>query len=309
MGFLSYLMWFQILTSGPTGALVIDHPDSIAVVVIGTFQQAIAPGDTLRLPAGDFQLRFGFPGYQDLLADVRIRANHIQRLDLVPKPIDSPRDRELHSIVPTLIWGANLIVETDPKSRLFLNDVELDSSVAVMNVTPGRYTLHSIDANGKRRVKRMSVSTTRLSYADMSAPQSKQRLRQSSYVPGLAQYHRNELIKSTLFAGSFASIAVYAVLETRNEGQIHARYLSTRKSYASVLSPLDLEILAARGARQADELNIARRNRNIAWSALSAVYLWNIWDGRRPGAAGYRTDPPRVQPFIAPGAAGLRLRL
>jgi hypothetical protein len=309
MVFLSFLMWFQILTSGPTGALVIEHPDSVAVVVIGAFQKSITSGDTLNLPAGDFQLRFGFPGYRDLLADVTIRADHVQRLVLVPKAIRTQRDRELHSIVPMLVWNANLIVETDSKSRLVLNHVALDTTVAVMSVEPGTYTLESIDANGKRRVKRISVSTTRLSYADMSAPQSKQRLHQSAYVPGLSQYHRNELIKSTLFAGSFSTIAVYAVLETRNAGQIHARYQSTRKSYASVLSPLDLEILAARGARQADELTTARRNRNIAWSALSAVYVWNIWDGRRAGSAGYRTDAPRVQPFVAPGAAGLRLRL
>lgn len=309
MVFLSFLMWIQILTSGPTGALVVHHPDSIAVVVIGSFQQAIASGDTLRLPVGDFQLRFGFPGYRDLLADVRIRANHIQGLELVPEPIDSPRDRELHSIIPMLIWNANLIVETDSKSRLVLNDVVLDSTLVFMNVEPGSYRLESIDALGRRRVKRISVSTTRLSYADMSAPQPRTRLHRSAYVPGLSQYHRNELGKSMLFAGSFATIGAYAVLETRNADQIHARYLSTRKSYASVLSPPDLEILAARGARQADELNIARRNRNIAWSALSAVYLWNVWDGRRPGAAGYRTDPPRIQPFIAPDAAGLRLRL
>lgn len=302
------IVFFQLI-NGPTGAVVIVHPDSVAVVSIGSFQRAIASGDTLRLPAGNLQLRFGFPAYRDLLADVTIRPDHIQQVVLEPKPILTQRERELHSILPMLVWNANLIVETDPKSRLFLNDAELDSTVAVMNLMPGRYTLQSIDAHGKRRVKRISVSSTRLSYADMSAPQPKARLHRSAYVPGLSQYHRNELVKSMLFAGSFATIGVYTVLETRNADQIHARYLSTRKSYASVLSPPDLEILAARGARQADELNIARRNRNIAWSALSAVYLWNVWDGRRPGTAGYRTDPPRVQPFIAPDSAGLRLRL
>ena len=301
------LLFLQIFAGQDTGSLIIDHPDRTATVIIGKFQQNLTSGDTLRLPFGDFQLRFGFPSHQDLLVDVSVRPGSPARLRLVPEPIRSEHDRERHSVYPTLLWQANLIVETDATSRLLLNGLPIDSSLARLRVEPGQYRIESHDAFGRRREKTLTVSSTRLTYVDMSAPQFQDRLRTSSYVPGLSQYHRNELLKSTLIVGAVTGLAAFSITESIRALHAQDRYDATRKAYDNVFSPQNLIILAERGERQADELNRVRLNRNMAMSALAGVYVWNIWDGRRPGRAGYRTDPPAIRPFANPEEAGIRL--
>jgi hypothetical protein len=115
------------------------------------------------------------------------------------------------------------------------------------------------------------------------------------------------LVKSTLFIGAFTGLAMYSITETIRANQHLDRYRATRKAYENVFSPQNLLILGERGERQADELNTVRRNRNMALTALGAVYVLNMWDGRRPGRSGYRTEPPRIQPFASPHEAGVRL--
>jgi hypothetical protein len=290
-----------------TGTLSVEHPDTRAVVVIGDYRREFASGDTLVLPEGDLQLRFGFPSYRDVLVTVTIRSDQPSHLRLDPKPLKNERERALHSVFPAVAWQANLIIETDDRSRLSLNGEPLDSTVVALQLEPGRYKLEAVDAYGRRRTKNMNISATRLTYVDMTNPQPKDRLSRAAFVPGLAQYHRNEVVKSVLFAGGLGALAYFSYSESYQYNQASNRYDQTRKAYTNVISPEDLIILADRGIRQADVANTALRHRNIVWGAFLAAYVLNVMDGRRPGPAGYRTSAPKVSPFVHPDEAGLRI--
>ncbi len=293
----------------PTGVLSIEHPDTRAIVIIGDYQREVASGDTLHLPEGDLQLRFGFPSYRDVLVTVHIRPDQPASVKLDPKPIRSERERGLYSVYPAVIWDANLIVETDPRSRLRLNGQPLDSHVVSLQLEPGSYSLEAIDAYGRQRSKKVKITSTRLTYVDMTEPQYQSRLKRASFIPGLAQYHKNEVIKSVLFASGVATLAYWSYSETTRHARASDRYDQTRTAYLNVIGPDDLVILAERGIRQAHYLNDARRRRHIAWTTLGLAYAWSVMDGRRPGPSGFRTDPPRIRPFIHPDEVGLRINL
>lgn len=304
---LGLMIFLQLGFVNPKGVLKVEHPDTRAIVLIGTFQREVASGDTLHLPVGDFQLRIGFPSYRDLLVDVRIRENEPYHVILDPKPIWRERDRSMHSVYPVVTFDANLIVETDSESRLRVNHQPLDSHVVSMRLEPGTYLIEATDTYGRRRYKNVKISSSRLTYVDMSNQQTKERLSRAAFVPGLAQYHRNEVVKSVLFVGGLGTLAYLSYSKSIQYNHAVTRYDRTRKAYLNVIGPYDLIILAERGIRQADVANSALRNRNITWSAFLAAYAWNVLDGRRPGPAGYRTAPPKVRPFIHPDEVGLRI--
>lgn len=308
MMILVLLLFFQLVQPREEGTLVVTHPDQDATVIVGDFKRLIHSGDTLRLPDAEFQLRFVFPSHRDMLVTVHIRPDSLTRLDLRPVPIRAERDRALHSMYPVLAYQANLVVETDSGSRLYLNGEPLDATATALQLVPGRYQLKSVDADGRQRRKDLAVTSNRLTYVDFHAPQWKSRLARSSWVPGLAQYHRNEVVKSVLFSTGISALAVTTIAQHTRYDRALGRYRSTRTAYVGVNIPEDLILLAERGKRHADASNQALLHRNISMTAFGLAYAWNLWDGRRPGRSGYREGTPSFRPFIHPDEAGIRIR-
>jgi hypothetical protein len=280
----------------PTGILEIHHPDQAFYLKIGTFTTRLTSGDTLHFPAGEHQILLFSGNYRDEILNVEIAAGRITRVVSSPAKLRNSVQMARMSYWPVHTQQANILLESDADADLCLGNTCYGSTLSLL-LPRGTYMAESRGPNGRINQKRIQVTESRLFYADMSHRKTREQLVRSAWIPGYAQYHRGETIKSVSLGVTFATAGFMVgrqILQHRSELNQYRNY---QDAYASVNRPEASIVWSNRLTAQQDRVNAAAQWVGIYAAATSLIYVFNVIDGRRPGKLGYRTAPVQLQPF------------
>ncbi|MCH8496234.1 MAG: DUF5683 domain-containing protein [Balneolales bacterium] len=283
---------------GPFGYLQVHHPASTVYLKAGNLIWTLTSGETLRVPYGSFQFRVFAEDYEDVLYNVIIVEDQVTRINALPNRISTAAKREKYSVFPVVFWNANLIVETDSDSKIRIKGSLVgEDGVGGLLLDEGWYEIETIRPDGRTKSARYRMDPNRLTYVQAYHRPKRETILSSSFVPGLAQYHHNEPLKTLIYAPIVTGSLVYAVRSYLDHRNSLDRYNTTMDQYNRQINEGGALELGLRMAALEKEVNDAARVRNISIGVFSALYAANIIDALWPRKYGYRTESRKIHPF------------
>lgn len=282
------------------GQITIQHPEEERYLRIGETIYKLTGSEVIDFPAGRHQVLIFSRNYEDALLTIHVQEGELLEIRVQPSPIQSERSRAQNSFWPVYQAGANVLLESDEDATICLDDACFDANTA-LTLPRGRYIATSVGPHGRRNQKRLLISETRLTHVDLSHRKTQEQLHRSAWVPGLSQYHRGEVVKSTLLGGAIATGLVLAVNEIFTHRAYLADYRAFEFSYSDVIAPEDVIVWSNRLMDKQHQVNQSARRFGYIMAATGLVYAINVIDGRRAGSLGYRTAPVHFQPFVDAG--------
>ena len=215
-----------------------------------------------------------------------------------------------------LQWNANLIIETDRETEVWIEGKEYGKEFIVQDLPGGVYRVRFEHSSGRSHTELVNLQKHRLTHFNYFFLPSKKVSRTHSFVPGLAQIHKRQYIKAgAILAMTGIAIGVGISNNTKANTKIDEFYdvkevydrvrnnESKGLTYGNMLTELDATI---------HDFN---RKRNTFYAIAGAIYMLNILDGllREPKSGYRKTDI--LNPFrnvrldIGGISAGLSLKL
>jgi len=193
-------------------------------------------------------------------------------------------------------WDANLIIETDELTSIWINDKPFGSELVVKNVPTGVYKIELQYNNGTRHTELVEIQQHRLTFLSKFFLPSEKNSKFYSFFPGVSQMYKQQYLKG----GTAMVLSGLAIgLGLSNQSRYNSKKNEFNELYSKYLSISD-ENLALEYGNRLDEMkktvNKYGIKRNIFFVATGVLYALNIYDGFQKPRMGYRRTNS-IDPF------------
>jgi|GEM_PF-840215 len=268
--------------------------DSFYVVINRDFKNPrffeFADSDSLQLQAGINHLRIIKPYHFDIVMNTKVFTDSTRWLGINPRRFaDYERGKYLSSF-PRLHWGGKYLIRSDHDTELSVGD-SLISTGHLLFDSPGSYRLKGYSGTGEEFSKNIELSDDRLfEVVDFYFRPERRWANLLSVIPGGAQFYKREPYKAVVALALLGSVSGLALNQELNLRSSIREYNELSLAYITISEPVRVLEIGDEMDREVQNQKRFARNRNWLLIGASAIYVLNIFDGRRVPRMGFREE-------------------
>lgn len=195
------------------------------------------------------------------------------------------------SAYASLQWNANLIVETDRETSVWIDNKLIGEGFIKQTLPAGTYLLSFRRAHGKKiKNSFVTIQKRRLSYVKYFFLPSATVARVYAFWPGASQLYKHQYLKGGALMLTTALTTVLGVSSNSKFSSRKDEYYLVQKESLKTTN----EQLALKYSNQLDELSGSikkyKRRRNLFLITAGVLYVLNIYDAFRSPQSGYRRN-------------------
>ncbi len=244
---------------------------------------------TIRLPAGYhtfFVFGKDFPEHESYF---EVKSDTISEYTIPPVGKKEFRNSSKSAAYARLKWEANLLVETDRETEIWIEGKFLGKGVAKATLPGGTYQVQFKDKGGQSQSKLVTVESHRLNYVTFFFLPSRKLSRIGSVLPAFAQFHKKQYIKAgaiVLLTG--LSVTAGIINNSRAKGKIED-FNETEDFYNRIKNNEDLGIAYGERLETINyQIQTYHKRRNLFYTFTGVLYVLNILDAIITPKSGFR---------------------
>jgi hypothetical protein len=286
--------WVRIRTM-PTEVILVLNEDLAKPI-------AHHSGDSLLLPVGKHTIRITHPLFGDGLRNIDLPQDKTLNLaiDLRFNRIPIPNTQSTWFVLRN---QANVVVETDAETRIFVNGNDMGQGTARVMIPYDEPTANiELRLGSKRTTIPINLTTNRSMYVNQYMAPDRLVSWILSPLPGLTQAYEQSYSRALLIAAATAG-GVY-VLHSRNDQyqRRQADYQVLRNAYFATSDFNEAEQLGLEMRAFYPHVERAAQLRDISAYALGALFAVHLVDVAIPPKYGFRKLSVRPHPYRFVGA-------
>lgn len=257
----------------------------------------ISKTDTLRFEPGEYNLNFLQEGFRDRTVKVSLNKGQVERKSLTAIYIEDLNKRKDHSTYARCFWDSNVIILSDSKSQIFVEEQYISDTNVRLQLDPGQTYTTTSTIGSVKYTKNFTASNELTVISNYILP-LKETVTKRSFIPGYAQITKRENLKGYLFFGlvsAFSYSSIYSQIEIH---QSKNTYDDLRIEYSDSSNPNDILRIIDDSNKELDNINKFKKIRNLSVLTGLVVYAYNIYDGFKPPKMGFRNEYFRFNPYI-----------
>ena len=184
----------------------------------------------------------------------------------------------IREIRETDVWDpGDLVITSDVLAKLFIDDREVALSIE-QTIPAGFHTVKLVHPKLGEETRTVQISSNRKSNLFISMLPSRSTTAWLTVFPGVSQMYRGMTIKGLLYIGGFILSAAGSYYFDDQYNQEVRKYKYYVQQYKATTNGTTAAVLNDAIKKKYSQMSDAESQRQLAFGATGAVFLWNIVD-------------------------------